>query len=78
MYVRKGAGTTYKIKKVKDLTPDGKKHATSKKTNDDAIYKKGTIFTANEIINQNGIWGKSPSGYICIKSADGKIYCKKC
>ena len=78
MYVRAGAGTTYKIKKVKDLTPDGKKHATSKKPNDDAIYKKGTIFTASEIINQNGIWGKSPSGYICIKDTNSKIYCKKC
>lgn len=77
MRVREGAGTNYKIKKVKDLTPDGKKNATSKKPNDDAEYKKGTVFTALEIINKDGsVWAKSPSGYICIKGMK-RTYCSK-
>lgn len=78
MYVRAGAGTTYRIKKVSELTTDGKKHATSKNPNANAIYKKGTIYTAREIINQNGIWALTPSGYVCIKGVSGTIYGEKC
>lgn len=78
MNVRAGAGTNYRIKKVKELTNDGRRHATSKKPNNYARYKKGTIFTASKILkdSKGNIWGKSPSGYICIK---GKVikYCKK-
>lgn len=77
MYVRTGAGTNYSIKKVSQLTADGKRNATSSNKNANAIYKKGTIFTAREIINQNGIWAKTPSGYVCIKGKSGTIYCKK-
>lgn len=78
-YVRTGPGTEYAIKKVKDLTADGKKNATSKKPNDKAQYKKGTIFTAREIVlSKNGaVWSKTPSGYVCLESAKGKSYCKK-
>lgn len=78
MNVRAGAGLTYRIKKVKELTTDGKKNATSKDPNANAVYKEGTIFTAKKIINQNGIWALSPSGYICIKGESGTVYCKKC
>lgn len=78
MYVRTGAGTNYKPKKVKELTADGKKHATSKNPNADAIYKKDTIFSAKQIINKNGIWALTPSGYVCIKGVGGTIYCTKC
>ena len=77
MKVRTGAGTNHKQKKVKELTADGKKNATSQSLNAYAVYKKGTVFTALEIINENGVWAKSPSGYICIKGASGKVYCKK-
>lgn len=77
LYVRTGAGTSYRIKKVSELSEDGKKHATSKNPNANAVYKKGTIFTAKQIVNQNGIWALSPSGYICIKGDSGKVYCKK-
>lgn len=78
MNVREDKTTTSKIKKVKDLTPDGKLNATSKNPSDDAVYKKSTVFTALEIIknSDNSVWAKSPSGYICISDKDN-IYCKE-
>lgn len=78
MRIRTGAGTSYRQKKVKELTTDGKRNATSKSSTALAYYKKGTIFTALKIItNKDGsVWAKTPSGYICIK--DKKYtYCKK-
>lgn len=78
MNIRSGAGYKYLIKKVKDMTANGKKHATSTNPNANATYKKGTEFTAQEIIkNGNECWAKSPSGFICLKGASGKVYCKK-
>ena len=70
MNIREDAGTDKPIKKVKDLTADGKKNATSKKSSDYAAYKKGTDFKAVEL------WAKTPSGWICIKNKKG-TYCKK-
>lgn len=76
MKVRSGAGTDKPVKKVKDLTPDGKKNATSTNLNAIAVYKKGTIFTALKIVENNGTWAKTPSGYICLKDSK-QTYCKK-
>ena len=53
-----------------------KKALTSTKPNDNAVIKKGTNFTAIDIVDRNGIWAKNYSGYICIKD-NKKIYCKK-
>lgn len=78
MNLRNGAGYKYAIKKVKDMSANGKKHATSTNPNANAVYKKSTEFTAQEIIkNGNEYWAKTPSGYICLKGASGKVYCKK-
>lgn len=79
LYVRSSTSTANKknIKKVKQLTADGKKCATSKDPKALAIYKKGTEFTASKIEKKNGVWAKTPSGYVCIKGASGKVYCKK-
>lgn len=78
MNVRTGAGTNYAIKKVSQLTADGKKNATSTNANANAVYKTGTIFTALEIIkNDNGTWARTPSGYVCIQGASGTKYCSK-
>jgi hypothetical protein len=75
MYVRYGAGLNYGIKLVKELTEDGKKNALDKGLNNLAIYRKGTVFTALEIIENNyGKWARTPSGYVCIKGASGTIY----
>lgn len=64
------------IVKVKDCTSAMKKVLTSKNPNDNAVIKKGTSFTALDIVEKNGTWAKNYSGYICIKSGS-KTYCKK-
>ena len=78
-YVRTGAGTEYPIKKVKDLTKDGQKHCTSTNKNAQAQYKSGTIFTNQKTVKAvNGsIWAKTPSGYVCLVSSKGTMYCSK-
>ena len=78
MYVRWGAGTNYGVKLVKNLTNDGKNNALNKNPNDYAIYKKGTIYTAIDIIkNGYGVWAKTPSGYVCMQGASGRDYAKR-
>lgn len=78
MYVRWGAGLNYGIKLVKDLTPDGRRNAYYKDPNAYAIYKKGTIYTALDVIeNQYGIWARTPSGYVCMEGASKKKYASK-
>lgn len=75
--VRTGAGTNHPIKRVRDLTVDGKKHTTSKNPNAYAVYKKGTTFTALKIEKQgHNYWAKTPSGYVCIQYGND-VYCKK-
>lgn len=76
MNIRWGAGTQFPRKLVKDLTENGKENATSQNPNDYAVYKEGTIFTCYELIKSkdNSIWGRTPSGYICIQDNDN-IYC---
>lgn len=65
--VRTGAGTGNPIKRVKDLTSDGKSHCTSSNPNDNAVLKNGTRVTALEVIYVGSdIWLKIPSGYICV------------
>lgn len=72
MKVRAGAGTNYRTKKRSELSADGRKNA-----NVLGQYKKGTIFTALEIIeNGSEVWARGYSGYVCIK--DNKYtYCQK-
>lgn len=78
MYVRWDASYKSGCKLVKDLTEDGKKHATSTNPDAYAVYKKGTRFTVYEFKDKGyGLWGRSPSGWICIKGASGTIYSKE-
>lgn len=77
MKVRTGPGLNYAVKKVKDLTTDGKKNATSSNLYAYAVYKEGTIFTAISITEAaDGVWARTPSGYVCIKDNETK-YCSK-
>ena len=77
MNVRENPSINSRIKKVKELTEDGKRNSTSTNLDDNAVYKKGTIFTAKEIIKDNNyVWAKSPSGYICLEDSNTK-YCEK-
>jgi hypothetical protein len=74
--VRTGAGTNYSIKKVKDLTTDGKKNCTSTKDSDNAVLKSGTKVTALEVkYDGSDIWLRIPSGWICVYY-NGKKYAK--
>lgn len=78
MYVRYGAGLNYGIKLVKNLTPDGKKNAYNQNPNAYAVYKKGTIYTALDVIKNNyGVWARTPSGYVCMRGASGTYYARK-
>lgn len=78
MYVRVNAGTCYSIKLVKQMTKDGQRNATSSNPNAYAVYKKGTIFTALEIIKSKyGIWARTPSGFVCVVGASGRKYCER-
>ena len=78
MYVRWGAGMNYGIKLVKNLTEDGKRNATSSNPNSYAVYKKGTIYTALDVIkNENGIWARTPSGYVCMEGLSGTKYARR-
>ena len=78
MYVRWGAGTNYGVKKVKDLTEDGKAHATSTNPNAHAVYRKGTRFTCYELVDLGkGVWARTPSGYVCVIGKSGTVYCKE-
>ena len=76
MKVRSGAGTNYKVKKVKNLTKDGKAHATSSNPNADAVLIEGTRVSAKIIYKNKEYWMKTPSGYICLQKG-GKVYAKK-
>lgn len=78
MYVRWDASYNAGVKLVKDLTDDGKVHATSTNPYAYAVYKKGTRFTVYEFKDKGyGLWGRSPSGWICIKGQSGTVYCKE-
>lgn len=70
--VYNGYGANTKRKKVKDLTKDGKKHATSSKRNADAYLKANTTITILElkVLTNRNVWARIPSGYICIFEAD--------
>ena len=76
MYVRAGAGTGYKIKKVSQLTADGKAHATSTKSTANAVIKKGTKVTCYEVkVVGTYIWIRIPSGWVCAKKGS-TVYIK--
>lgn len=65
------------IVKVKDCTEAMKKALTSTNPNANAVVKKGTKFTALEVVKQGeSYWAKNYSGYICIKD-NSKNYCTK-
>lgn len=76
--VRRGSGTQYSRKLVKDLSIDGRKNATSTNLNSYAILKKGTRVTVLDVINKanNVVWLRIPSGYICAKGSTGQVFVK--
>lgn len=78
MYVRCGAGPNYGVKRVRDLTEDGKAHATSTNPDAYAVYRKGTRFTCYELVDLGrGVWARTPSGYVCVRGKSGTEYSKE-
>lgn len=70
--VRTGAGTNYRKKDFDELTFNAQQHA-YKRT---GVLKKGTKVTCqNIIVNDDEIWFKIPSGYVCA-NYKGKEYIK--
>lgn len=72
--VRTGAGTKYPIKPKNQLTADGQAHSNVK----GQLYA-GTKVTVTEFKkdDDNNMWGKIPSGWICL-CWRGSMYAKKC
>lgn len=66
--------TTSQIKKVKDLTADGKRNASSTNPNDNAVLKPNTVVTALAVLTDSSgtIWLEIPSGYIPVYYKDTK------
>lgn len=66
--VRTGPGTEYPIKKLSQLT----KSAAAQ-----GGYIKGTVFTAQEIVNSTtSAWAKTPSGWVCLELNGNKYVTK--
>lgn len=63
-------------KKVKELTKDGRKHATSKNQNSYASLKTGTKITvlAKKTNKFGNLWVKIPSGWISVWNSDGTSF----
>lgn len=79
MRLRKAPSTDSEILKVKDCTELQKEALTSQNPDDNALFKKGTNFTALEIIkNDKGeYWARTyRDAYICIDDGETK-YCVK-
>ena len=82
-YVRTGAGTEYPIKKVsecsKTVKANPKEYCTNPKLTANAQFKSGVIITVSKVVRaKNGsIWGLCPSGYVCLQSHTGTMYCSK-
>lgn len=68
LYVRKGPGTNYGKKKYISFTPSAKKQIKELVGRKVDGYVKGVVFTVTET---DGVWGKTPSGWVCLD------YCRK-
>lgn len=67
MNARTGPGKNKRIKKVSEISADGKKHVINPDPRAAAVLKMGTRVTCKDVIVlKNGdIWLQIPSGYIC-------------
>lgn len=75
MNVRSGPGTNYGVKKVSQLSANGKQCAESANASDNAVFKSGTEITALEVKavyspQRVDVWFRCPSGWICARMGD--------
>ena len=71
--IYKGAGAASGRKAVRELTDNGKAHATASDLKADAYLKKGTAVTLTDIrlLSTGNLWGHCPSGWLCIWEKQG-------
>lgn len=77
--VYKGWGAKTGRKKVGELTPDGRKHATSIRKTADAYLRANTPITISQtkLLDSGNLWAEIPSGYICVWECDiNKLFIK--
>ena len=80
MNVRSGPGTNYGVKKVSQLSANGKQCAESTNASDNAVFKAGTEITALEVKaiyspQRVDVWFRCPSGWICARMGE-EVYVK--
>ena len=80
MNVRTGAGPTYPVKTVSQLTANGRENAVNQSASAQAVFKEGTEITALEVKAVNSpqrvdVWFRCPSGWICARMGD-EVYVK--
>ncbi len=76
--VRDGASTNYRQKAFTEMIENAQNQNREYEKNGRAVYKKGTVFTAKEIIKiaDDEYWAKTPSGYVAMMFG-GKEYAQK-
>ena len=72
MNVRSGPGTNYPVKKVSQLSENGRKCVQNESMTADAIFKPNTEVTALEVkvvysVERVDVWFRCPSGWICAR-----------
>lgn len=72
--IRSGAGTSNSIRKVSQVTANGKKCVLDSNSNANAVFKKGTVITALELKAISNtvveVWARCPSGWVCLRNGD--------
>ena len=75
MNIRSGPGTNNSIRKVSQITANGRECVVDKTTTANAMFKPGTVVTALELkaIHTTAkveVWLRCPSGWICARDGD--------
>lgn len=75
MNIRSGAGTNAPVRKVSQITANGKKCVVDSSPTANAVFKEGTEITALEIKavfspERVDVWFRCPSGWICARMGD--------
>lgn len=76
--VRTGPGINYQQKKFSQMTKSAQMLNPEYKKSGLAFYKKGILFTAQEVIkvSDSEYWARTPSGYVAMKYS-GEVYVAK-
>lgn len=74
MNVRSGPGTNYPVKKVSQITANGKQCVVNNSASADAVFKEETEITCLEVKTVSAtrvdVWMRCPSGWICARQGE--------